>query len=139
MATSETIPVLDIARGGGEWRLTLPVDPQPCPRPRFARGGRAYYPSRYTSWRDAVREHLDDVPLPKCNDKTWAVDIQFWCRRPAKPVNPYPIGDVDNYVKSVLDAIQGVAFFHDDKQVVRIHATKAYAKYGCIISTFKEE
>jgi Holliday junction resolvase RusA-like endonuclease len=134
MVTSDR-PGLEVSKGEGQWRLVLPLDPIPCPRPRFARGV-AYYPARYTSWRDAVREHLSDVPLPEPNDDTWTVLLHLWCKRPAKPANHYPKGDVDNYAKSVLDAIQGVAFFHDDKQVTRLHVTKDYHKHGHMVIEF---
>jgi Holliday junction resolvase RusA-like endonuclease len=36
---------------------------------------------------------------------------------------PKQMGDLDNRIKPLLDSLQGVAF-HDDKQVVEIHAVR---------------
>lgn len=40
--------------------------------------------------------------------------------------------DIDNIVKTILDALNGIAF-DDDSQIVRIRATKTYYKEDCTI------
>jgi Holliday junction resolvase RusA-like endonuclease len=44
----------------------------------------------------------------------------------------YPKGDLDNYVKLVLDALNRI-LYHDDKQIVSLHASKQYSNYNKII------
>lgn len=46
-------------------------------------------------------------------------------KKKANANNEIPIGDVDNNVKSVLDALEGIAYTND-RQVVAISASKAY-------------
>jgi Holliday junction resolvase RusA-like endonuclease len=40
-------------------------------------------------------------------------------------------GDLDNYAKIVMDGLNGVAF-HDDSQVVSLHAEKWYSVNPCL-------
>jgi len=54
------------------------------------------------------------------------VEITFYCRTPKNPSNPYPIGDIDNYQKGLLDVLNGWAW-QDDVQVCRIIASKKYS------------
>jgi Holliday junction resolvase RusA-like endonuclease len=123
MATSS----LKRKRGGFEWRIDMP--PVPCPRPRFSKWG-TYYPPRYQKWRAEFERTIEATDLPPCTPSPVEVWIEFVCVRPAKPANRYPIGDIDNYIKSVLDGTQGKAFFTDDKQVESIRATKRFALKG---------
>jgi len=37
-------------------------------------------------------------------DGPLAVGVECVCKRPAKPARGYPMGDVDNYAKGILDA-----------------------------------
>jgi Holliday junction resolvase RusA-like endonuclease len=53
-------------------------------------------------------------------------DIEFVVKRPGNPANPYPIGDIDNYLKAIWDSLQGRAFFKDDKQIESVNAVKRY-------------
>jgi Holliday junction resolvase RusA-like endonuclease len=46
-------------------------------------------------------------------------------RKPGARSGPHPVGDVDNYAKTVLDACSGI-IFHDDKQVISMHVQKMY-------------
>ena len=50
------------------------------------------------------------------------VTAEFICKKPAKPANPYPIGDIDNYLKAIWDSLQGRLYFRDDKQIETVHA-----------------
>ncbi|WP_430626865.1 RusA family crossover junction endodeoxyribonuclease [Yanghanlia caeni] len=89
-------------------RIKLPLSPLPASRPRATRGRGAYYPPTYARWKlDAAnalksalrgRESLGKLPL--------RVRYEFVCKRPQKPANPFPRGDIDNYVKAVQDAVK---------------------------------
>lgn len=89
--------------------------------------GVAYYAGKY---KDFVTEAPKQIPPSDVYfDKGTAVDVDviFFLPRPQKPANDYPVGDIDNYVKSILDAItKNGTYWHDDAQVVNLTATKYY-------------
>ena len=45
----------------------------------------------------------------------------------------YPSGDVDNYLKSVSDALTECGAWVDDRQVVEMHGTKRYGEQDAVI------
>ena len=59
-------------------------------------------------------------PVPKGTSKKKATEMIAGYIRPAKKP------DIDNVVKSILDALNGVAY-HDDTQVVAVFAEKYYS------------
>jgi Holliday junction resolvase RusA-like endonuclease len=95
--------------------FTVPGRCIPCPRPRTVRGGRAYYSKRYTDWRASARvEALKACGRPLSFEP---VELSVWfCGTRAN-------ADIDNLLKSVMDAIQGV-LIADDKQVQVVSARK---------------
>ena len=118
--------------GVGFW---LALDPVPCPRPRIRvmelvngrRMGVAYYTGKYK-----VFTAVAPTAIPKSSHyfekgSPVEVSIVFFMRSPKKPANSYPVGDIDNYVKSILDAItKNGTYWHDDAQVIALTATKQY-------------
>lgn len=54
--------------------------------------------------------------------------IEVVCKRPKKPANVMPIGDVDNYAKAALDAITSADIWADDKLVVEMTVRKRYTE-----------
>lgn len=95
-------------------RLTLEGNPVPAARPRVSRG-RTYYPRRYEQaleyWRLQARQQTDG-PFPR--DARLAVSVVFYRETRTR-------ADVDNLVKTVLDALTG-AVMHDDDQVDLLRA-----------------
>lgn len=74
--------------------------PMAAPRPRFGRN-RTFMPAKYQAWKQAVRAMWGaDTPRPV----VW-IGITLY--------NPRKQGDLDNYLKSVLDALSGLAFEDD--------------------------
>lgn len=120
MATSK----LKRMRGGFEWVIN--ITPVPAARPRVSKWG-VYYPPKYAKYRKDFAATIAAIDLPPVAPSPVEVWIEFVCKRPANPANSYPMGDIDNYVKGVLDSTQGKAFFEDDKQVESLRATKRYA------------
>lgn len=114
----------------------LSMIPAPAPRPRIRvlrlKGGKsmgvAYYAGKYKNFLveapKAIPESIEYF------DKGTAIEVavQFICQRPLKPANPYPVGDVDNYAKGILDAItkQGT-YWKDDAQITKLTLVKRYA------------
>ncbi len=123
--------------------FTVPGRPQGKGRPRFTtRGGhaRTYTPSVTASYENLVKitamQALAELP-------EWSKDGQFALKIEAsftvpksKPktyrnmalngiIQPTTKPDMDNIIKSICDALNGV-LWHDDKQVVWVLASKAY-------------
>ena len=52
-------------------------------------------------------------------------------RKPNKPANKYPIMDLDNLEKAILDALVHCnLFFNDDVQIIKLSSTKRYQRVG---------
>ena len=96
-----------------ELSFTVPGRCIPCPRPRVVKGKGAYFPQRYTDWLDSARVEA----YKACGRPLWtgpvSVTVAFYGARKN--------ADIDNLLKSCLDAIQGVIIV-DDKQVVEVRA-----------------
>ena len=117
-------------------RLRLYIDPHPQGRPRAARRGNMVimYPSKAD--KDYGKEIQMQVSLATASKLIEPLTgpiiahLEFFIKPPKKidkKVN-YPRGDIDNYVKAILDNIQGGNLLMlNDKQVVRLHAGKVYA------------
>lgn len=107
----------------------LPVTPVPAARIRVPRSkfARPFYPPRYEAFRVAARPLVallvgtNPIPGPL------TVRLVFHCHRPKKPTHPYPRGDIDNYVKAILDSLNKQAY-HDDSQIEKLYASKVYAE-----------
>ena len=92
--------------------FTVPGRCIPAPRPRVSRHG-THYPKRYTDWLDSARVEA----YRACGRVLWdgpvSVVVAFYGARAN--------ADIDNLLKSVLDAIQSVIIVND-KQVVQVSA-----------------
>lgn len=117
-------------------------------RPRWG-NGRMYKAGIDVVWEDAIREaykaaHPDApmyeeaaavlvecyVPIPKSDNKAKKADKLSG----ATPCTVKP--DIDNVVKSVLDALNGVAW-EDDKQINSIWAAKIYSDRPRLVVTLR--
>ena len=98
-----------------ELSFTVPGRCIPCPRPRAVKGGRAYYPKRYTDWLLEAKTEA----YRACGRIVWDGPVRLSVWFSGARAN----ADIDNLLKSVLDAIQGVIIV-DDKQVQMVEARK---------------
>jgi Holliday junction resolvase RusA-like endonuclease len=117
-------------------RLQLQLDPMPCPRPRIAVRGRfpvAYYPKPYQDWKVAAAKviraafkghHGYEIP----------VHVTLTCnvKRPKSTKLEVPKPDVDNYAKSILDAMTAAEVWTDDTIVSTLTVRKRWADVGSI-------
>jgi len=102
--------------------------PKSKQRPRMTRSGRAYTPKETKEYEDSIAQAYSGVmfaegPLHVTlifdNDKT-----EITIRSMRNKNNPSKLrGDIDNYAKSVLDGLNGVAYT-DDKQIVSLELRK---------------
>ena len=108
-------------------------------RPRVTKWG-AYTPEKTVNYENLVQfsylqEHKDKkpmedylkvevafyMPIPKSTNKKNRSLMIGWKLRPDKKP------DIDNMIKSITDALNGICYV-DDKQVVEIHAYKFYSE-----------
>lgn len=106
-------------------------------RPRFG-GGRVFTPQatvrfeRLIGWEaKAVMRGKRPTPHPV------AVSIVITRKRPKKTKLPAPAGDTDNFVKSILDGMNGIVFV-DDRQAVQIAAKKQWGDADMITVIVEE-
>lgn len=115
-------------------RLTVYVEPVPKARPRHTKTGRTYTPKKTVDYENLIA---------KCwnmgmSDSTLKMELKFYMPIPKSmrkkdrelalsgKIAPNKKPDIDNLIKSVLDALNEVAYF-DDKQVTSLVAEKLYA------------
>lgn len=109
-------------------KFFVPVRPVPAARPRISKYG-SYYPETYKTFRAEAYRYLKTISAkyPPCPDSTFSIEIEFVCEKPKKPSNSYPRGDVDNYLKGIIDSlVYCKMFFDDDIQITRMTGIKRY-------------
>ena len=110
----------------------LEIEPLPCPRPRIAMiagHGVAYYPKAYKEWAaEATKQAAKAWRDQEAGTLGGLVSLRlsFFCSRPKTTKLQAPKGDIDNYVKSVMDALTKAGVWLDDKQVVELVARKTW-------------
>lgn len=121
--------------------FTIPSAPVPKSRPRFnTNTGRAFTDDKTRIFENLVslaygaRHYFDDsyikirmkfkFEVPKSYSKKKRLEALEGKIRPTK-------ADIDNYIKSVLDGLNGRAF-KDDRYVYAVLAEKEYAKEASI-------
>lgn len=102
----------------------------PSPRPRFRVIGKfasAYMPKAYKDHTEKLVEQIRQV-VCEPREGPLSLDVVFWCAKPKTSKLGHPKPDIDNYAKTVMDAITKAGnLWHDDTQVVSLAARKAWA------------
>ncbi len=116
--------------------ITIPICPVPQPRARVRIGnGRvwSYTPGEADAAKAAIVMYCKRLKLMP-RETPVRVDIRFVLPKPASVKRDLPCvkPDLDNLVKLVLDALNGVAWT-DDSQVVELHTSKVYGQPGIIL------
>jgi Holliday junction resolvase RusA-like endonuclease len=76
-------------------------------------------------WRDAIRKACKEAGIERIETGPVVVHALFSIPRPASPTHTYPMGDVDKYLRALLDGLTGTAYT-DDSQVVGAYGWKAW-------------
>lgn len=132
--------------------MILDIEPVEQARPRAVRRGKRigmYDPPKVSKFKRELRmlaqKRFGDDPL----DGELSVEIKFYrpiqkslskkerAKRLSGESRPIVKPDLDNYVKSTLDALNGV-LWTDDARIVDLHAHKYYSDDPRIEITVKE-
>ena len=114
-------------------RIDAPIMPIPFPRPRFdSRSKQTFNPKRYREFKDELATYARLAMRgqePFTGEVKLSVDVYRPKPKPrkGKPEQVSFIGDVDNYVKAVMDSLIGICYL-DDRQVVQISGAKIFGK-----------
>jgi len=122
--------------------VTIPGEPVAAARPRVTKYG-THNPTRYRRWKAAAARRLAAAWGPHYPvSSAVAVSVEVVLPRPKSrprtgqhalywhPTEDYPLpiggkwGDIDNYAKSALDALQAAGIIEDDCAVVELAVTK---------------
>ena len=114
-------------------KFSIPIAPTAKGRPRVVRTkaghSMTYTPDKTVDAEERIRWHLRFLGAKSYPEKTpLTVSLTFRVAKPKsakKNAQPVSRPDLDQYVKLVLDACNGI-LWHDDSQVVEIVARKDY-------------
>lgn len=135
--------------------LVIPGEPVAKGRPKFSTQGgfvRAITPEKTINYENLVKlmyqqQCTDHIPFPK--DVQLRADIEAYFSIPKSVskkkmsdmkqhiLNPTKKPDADNIAKSVLDSLNGIAYY-DDSQIVVLTVKKLYNEYPKVILSIEE-
>jgi Holliday junction resolvase RusA-like endonuclease len=108
----------------------IPWTPHAKQRPRVTKTGHAYTPAATRKAEAAIITAYQDSAAPKGLEGPLSVAIQFEnegfhisFEQIDPHVNRKLRGDIDNYAKTVLDSLNGIAY-SDDSQIGKLHLVK---------------
>lgn len=116
-------------------KLKLDVEPVPKARPRATKTGKVYTPKKTADYERSIARLVGHLPAQL---GALGVRVNFILKRPAK--TPKAItgrfmkagsrGDIDNYIKALLDGCQRGGIVPNDAAVTEIYSRKVYAAPG---------
>jgi len=123
-------------------KVRLEVNPVPASRPRVSKWG-TYYGKRHQAMRSEAVALLSSMReqgfLPaKPMSGSLRVWVAFAVKRPKTSKLNTPRGDIDNYLKILLDCCNGIVW-EDDIQIENICAHKDFADDEGFIDLWVEE
>lgn len=96
-------------------------------RPRFTKRGHTYTPNKTAAFEKAfatlAKTHAPKKPM----EGSLECEIRFYFKKPKRPLNRYPRGDIDNYAKAILDSLNGI-MYKDDSQICTLNVRKIYSE-----------
>ena len=116
----------------------LEGEPVAKARPRMTMSGHVYTPDKTTKAENAIRRGWQEHGGSMIHGPV-SVSVVFMLKTPAswpmakrmlaqeREIRPTKKPDVDNLVKTVMDALNGLAYY-DDKHIVELSARKIYAR-----------
>lgn len=106
--------------------ITFPIDPVAKARPRLGRNG-VYTPAKTRRFETTIRLLAFRFHKGPALTGSLKVGVRFVMKAPKRMTNEKPVcrPDLDNLLKGVTDALNGV-FWIDDSQITEVHAVKVY-------------
>lgn len=137
-------------------KYVFDIVPVPQGRPRFARRGKfvqTYDPPKSKKFKTELRqlaeiEH-DEKPYHAEQHRPIIIELKLYIpmlksfskikrlKAADGTLRPTTKPDIDNYIKGILDSLNGL-FWHDDGQIVELHAGKYYSDKPRIEMEIKE-
>ena len=115
-------------------KKTFYVEPVPASRARVTRWS-TYFPKRYTEFKKTMEVATSDVQFIPSKEKLY-VQCKFyvaipksWSKKKRQQKHEKFCdnnSDIDNYIKALLDSLEGI-YYENDKQIVMIRAMKFYS------------
>jgi|SRR6185369_4421281 len=110
--------------------LKIMTKPVPKGRPRLSRYG-TYTPTKTVVFENTIRHEAIKAGI-KPIDGAVSIAVIFKHKKPKNPSKSFPSqGDLDNFLKAVLDALNGI-MYKDDSSIVQITTSKEYADHDSI-------
>lgn len=118
----------EAAQPVGGLRIIVPGEPVPKARPRLGKGGVVFTPGKTKAWEASAKI----VAKAAASRASWQTSTTTVGPRGGKTSTPHryavfvdvyrsslAAGDLDNFMKAALDALNGVAF-EDDRYVLQL-------------------
>ena len=137
-------------------KYVFDIVPVPQGRPRFARRGKfiqTYDPPKSKKFKTELRQLAEieyaEKPYHAEQHKPIIIELNLYIpmlksfskikrlKATDGTLRPTTKSDIDNYIKGILDSLNGL-FWHDDGQIVEIHAGKYYSDKPRIEMEIKE-
>ena len=139
-ARSQPEPIVpvhcSVTYDGHHCLIGLELNPAPASRPRVTRWGTYYLPT-YQRWMDTAIASLPAAEAPLLG--ALRLEATFGVRKPKSSKLSRPKGDIDNYLKGIMDVLTKQGYWRDDSDVTVVHAAKAFAPAGhCIVRIIGE-
>ena len=108
----------------------IAIRPVPKGRPRCSKFSKQpYTPQKTRDYEKAfgvlVYKAMQEGDFEKFGNEHLGVELVFYFEKARTSKLEYPVPDLDNLVKSALDAMNGI-LFEDDRRIVSIEAHKAF-------------
>ena len=121
--------------------LTIPGPPVGKQRARICRTGHAFTPAKTVNYEALVKQtfaakYPDFVPMSgplRMILSSYIMPSKETTRKLKKGAKIYPTirPDISNVLKSIEDALNGLAYV-DDKQIISVYAEKKYSLRPCV-------
>ncbi len=111
-------------------KFTAELEPVPFKRV-MQNGKRRFNDRRYSDFKD-ILAHVAKIYVRSPLKGNIKISVDFFKLKP-KNISSRLWGDLDNHLKSVLDALNGIAYL-DDCQVVQISGSKNFGEPKIMIT-----
>jgi Holliday junction resolvase RusA-like endonuclease len=104
------------------------INPVAASRPRVGKYG-AYFTGPYKTFRQEAAKEVLDVLGPDFDpiDNNLEVIVEIAVKKPKTTKFNFPRGDIDNYLKSIFDCLNG-RLWVDDRLIVGVYCKKLFAE-----------